>query len=272
MRKGNTKNKERESKENIETKIKKKKKLNALDIITLSVIAILVIMYAPRGWSLYQEHKKAEEEAKKEPVIVYPLEVEITEQDTEFFVKFFKDYAVGITATNINLLDGEISQNDMVEFCTALLSKKYSSSGLISKSSMDSSMKKYFDVTGVSYESLGYKELGVYKDTEAKKIFNVTKMMQFEKDSDIYLVYADCVDKSKVQEETYKKDDIEDVYIFTFKKIVTEKTEEAVVITEVKYMLQKVEKEVIEEETVEEVDEKKSTEKKDKEQKKEKKK
>ena len=263
MRKGNTKNKEKENKAEIETNIKKKKRLNALDIITLSVIAILLVMYAPRGWSLYQEHKRAEEEAKKEPVIVYPLEVEITEQDTEFFVKFFKDYAIGITATNINLLDGEISQNDMVEFCRALLSKKYSSSGLISKSSMDSAMKKYFDVSDISYESLGYKELGVYKDTEPKKIFNVTKMKQVEKDSDIYLAYVDCVDKTKVQEESYKKEDVEDIYIFTFKKIVTEKTEGTIVTTEVKYMLQKVEKEVIEEETeeVKEVDEKKAREK-----------
>ena len=260
MRKGNTKNKERESKEKIETKVKKKKKLNALDIITLSVIAILAIMYAPRGWSLYQDHKKAQEEAKKEPVTVYPLEVEITEQDTEFFVKYFKDYAIGITAANINLLDGEISLTDMVEFCRALLSKKYSSSGLISKSAMDGAILKYFDTSGVSYQRLGYKELAVYEDTDAKKIFNVTKMMQFEKDSNIYLVYADCVDKSKVQEETYKKEDIEDIYIFTFEKEETEKTEGSIVATEVKYILQKVEKEVIEEET-EEVDEKKATDK-----------
>lgn len=232
---------------NKEENTKKKKKLNALDIIVLSVIAILLIMYAPRAWSLYEERREMLAEAKKPPVIEYPLEVEITEQDTEFFVKYFKDYSVGITAEGINLID-DISQNDMVDFCRAILSKKYSSSGLISKSSMDSSIKKYFDVEGISYSDLGYKELNVYTNTESKKLFNVTKLMQTEKDSDIYLVYADCIDKSKVQEESYKKEDIEDIYIFTFKKIVTETTEENIVKTDVKYILQKVEKEVIEEE------------------------
>ena len=57
----------------------------------------------------------------------------------------------------------------MVDFCRAILSNKYSSSGLISKSSMDSSIKKYFDVEGISYESIGYKELKVYTNTEAQK-------------------------------------------------------------------------------------------------------
>lgn len=227
-------------------KVRKKKKLNALDIIVLSVIAILLVMYAPRAYSLYEERKSMLAEANKEPVIEYPLEVEIKEQDTEFLVKFFKDYSVGITAEGINLLD-DISQNDMVDFCRAILTNKYSSSGVISKSSMDSSMKKYFDVEGVSYENLGYKELKVYKSVEPAKVFNVTKMMQTERDSDIYLVYADCIDKSKVQEESYKKEDIEDVYIFTFKKIVTETTVDNVARTDVKYILQKVEKEVLEE-------------------------
>jgi len=238
---------------NKEENITKKRKLNALDIIVLSVIAILLIVYAPRAWSLYEERKAMLEEAKKPPVIEYPLEVEITEQDTEFFVKFFKEYSVGITAEGINLLD-DISQNDMVDFCRAILSDKYSSSGLISKTSMDSSMKKYFDLEGVSYEGLGYKELKVYENTEPAKVFNVTKLMQFEKDSDIYLAYADCVDKSKVQEESYKKEDIEDVYIFTFRKIVTETTVDNIVKTDVKYILQKVEKEVVEEEIVEETE------------------
>lgn len=249
---------------NKQEKAKKKRILNALDIIVLSVIAILFIMYAPRAWSLYEERKAMLEEAKKPPVIVYPLEVEITEQDTEFFVKFFKDYSVGITAEGINLFD-DISQNDMVDFCRAILSNKYSSSGLISKSSMDSAIKKYFDVEGIVYQDLGYKELKVYANTESQKVFNVTKLMQTEKDSDVYLVYADIVDKSKVQEESYKKEDIEDVYIFTFRKIVTETTVEDVVKTDVKYILQKVEIEVIEEETekIEEtVKESKKTEKK----------
>lgn len=249
---------------NKQEKAKKKRILNALDIIVLSVIAILFIMYAPRAWSLYEERKAMLEEAKKPPVIVYPLEVEITEQDTEFFVKFFKDYSVGITAEGINLFD-DISQNDMVDFCRAILSNKYSSSGLISKSSMDSAIKKYFDVEGIVYQDLGYKELKVYANTESQKVFNVTKLMQTEKDSDVYLVYADVVDKSKVQEESYKKEDIEDVYIFTFRKIVTETTVEDVVKTDVKYILQKVEIEVIEEETekIEEtVKESKKTEKK----------
>lgn len=232
--------------ENEEEKVKKKRKLNALDIIVLSVIAILLIMYAPRAWSLYEERKAMLAEANKPPVIEYPLEVEITEQDTEFFVKFFKDYSVGITAEGINLLD-DISQNDMVDFCRAILSKKYSSSGLISKSSMDASMKKYFEVEGIAYQDLGYKELKVYENTDAAKVFNVTKLMQFEENSDIYLVYADCIDKTKVQEESYKKEDIEDVYIFTFKKIVTETTVDNIVTSDVKYILQKVEKEVVEE-------------------------
>jgi len=248
MRMGREK-KEKKDK-NKEQSLNKKRKLNALDIIVLSVIAILFVMYAPRAWSLYEERKAMLEEAKKPPIIEYPLEVEITEQDTEFFVKFFKDYSVGITAEGINLLD-DISQNDMVDFCRAILTDKYSSSGLISKSSMDSSIKKYFDVEGVSYEGLGYKELKVYANTEAQKVFNVTKLMQTEKDSDIYLVYADVIDKSKVQEESYKKEDIEDVYIFTFKKIVTETNVDGVVTSEVKYVLQKVEKEVVEEKTEE---------------------
>ena len=67
----------------------------------------------------------------------------------------------------------------------------------------------------------------------------MNSIMQTEKDSDIYLVYADVIDKSKVQEESYKKEDIEDVYIFTFRKIVTETTIEGVVKTDVKYILQK---------------------------------
>ena len=67
----------------------KKRKLNVLDIITLSVIAILASLYAPRAWSLYEERRAMLEEAKKPPVIEYPLEVEITDQDAQFFIKFF---------------------------------------------------------------------------------------------------------------------------------------------------------------------------------------
>jgi len=236
---------------NKEENITKKRKLNALDIIVLSVIAILLIVYAPRAWSLYEERKAMLEEAKKPPVIEYPLEVEITEQDTEFFVKFFKEYSVGITAEGINLLD-DISQNDMVDFCRAILSDKYSSSGLISKTSMDSALKKYFDVSDLDYSSLGYKSLAVYKDYESQKIFNVTKLMQLEENNDMYLVYADCIDKTNVQEGTYKKENIEDVYIFTFKKVVTEEDIETGIVSNVKYIIQKVEKEVVEDATEEE--------------------
>lgn len=228
-------------------KVKKERKLKSLDIITISVIVILLILYAPRAWSLYEEHRAKLEETKKEEVIEYPLEVEITEQDTKFFVDFFKDYAVGIRA-NINLLDG-ISQNEMVDFCRALLSEKYSSSGVISKTSMDNAIQKYFDVSGLVYQDLGYKSLAVYEEYESQKVFNVTKLMQLEKDSDLYLVYADCIDKSNVQEGTYKKENIEDVYIFTFKKIVTEEETETGIVSNVKYILQKVEKEIIEENT-----------------------
>lgn len=231
-------------------KTKKKRKLNILDLITISVILILLIMYAPRAWSLYEEHRAALEEAKKPPVIEYPLEVEITEQDTKFFVDFFKDYAVGIRA-DINLLDG-ITQNEMVDFCRVLLSEKYSSSGVISKTSMDSALQKYFEVSGLDYTSLGYKSLTVYKEYEAQKVFNVTKLMQLEENGDMYLVYADCIDKANVQEGTYKKENIEDVYIFTFKKIVTEEETELGVVSNVKYIIQKVEKEVIEEPAPEE--------------------
>ena len=231
-------------------KVKKNRKLKVLDIITLSVIAILLIMYAPRAWSLYEERRAALEEAKKPPVIEYPLEVEITEQDTKFFVEFFKDYGVGIRA-EINLLDG-ITQNEMVDFCRALLSEKYSSSGVISHSAMNSAVKKYFDVSDLNYAGLGYKSLGVYKETEAQKVFNVTKLMQLEENGDLYLVYTDCIDKANVQEGTYKKENIEDVYIFTFKKIVTEEETELGVVSNVKYIIQKVEKEVIEEPAPEE--------------------
>jgi len=239
----------KDNKENQE-KTKKKRKLKILDIITLSVIVILLIMYAPRAWSLYAEHRAAIEEANKPPVIEYPLEVEITEQDTKFFVDFFKDYAVGIRA-DINLLDG-ISQNEMVDFCRVLLSEKYSSSGVISKTSMDSALKKYFDVSDLDYSSLGYKSLAVYKDYESQKIFNVTKLMQLEENNDMYLVYADCIDKTNVQEGTYKKENIEDVYIFTFKKVVTEEDIETGIVSNVKYIIQKVEKEVVEDATEEE--------------------
>lgn len=240
-----------EEKKQKKVKVKKKRKLNVLDIIVLSVIAILLVMYAPRAWSLYEEHRAMLAEANKPPVIEYPLEVEITEQDTKFFVDFFKDYAVGIRA-DINLLD-DITQNEMVDFCRVLLSEKYSSSGVISKTSMDNAMQKYFEVSGLDYASLGYKSLTVYKDYESQKVFNVTKLMQLEENSDLYLVYADCIDKNNVQEGTYKKENIEDVYIFTFKKIVTEEETETGIVTNLKYVLQKVEKEVIEETTDENV-------------------
>ncbi len=253
---------EKKVKEENTEKVRKKKKLNILDIITVSVILILIVMYAPRAWSLYEEHRIKMEEAKKPPVIEYPLEVEITEQDTKFFSEFFKDYAVGIRS-GINLLD-DITQNDMVDFCRAILSEKYSSSGLISKTSMDSAMQKYFEVSGVDYASLGYKSLTVYKEYDAQKVFNVTRLMQLEENGDLYLVYADCIDKVNVQEGTYKKENIEDVYIFTFKKIVNESQNElGVVTTDVKYVLQKVEKEVIVEEIPEETPQE-NTNKKDK--------
>ena len=218
----------------------KKKRLNVLDIITIVVVIVLLVIYAPRAWSLYEQRKEMLEEAKKEKVIEYPLEVEITEEDAKFFVNFFKDYAVGIRA-DINFLD-DITENEMIDFARAILSEKYSSSGVISKTAMDNALKKYFDVSDLDYTKLGYKTLGVYKEYDAQKVFNVIKLMQLEKDGNLYLAYADCIDKNNVQDGTYKKENIEDVYMFTFEKKVEEVTTESITNREVSYILKKVQK------------------------------
>ena len=236
----NTENKRRIS--------EKKKRLNILDIISIVVIISLLALYAPRAISLYEERKEYLKEANKEKAVEYPLEVEISEEDTKFFVSFFSDYSIGITS-GVDFTD-DISQNEMIDFSRAILSEKYSSSGVISKMAMDNAIKKYFDVSDLNYTKLGYKSLSVYKEYEAKKLFNVTKLMQLEKDSNMYLVYADCVDKSNVQEGIYKKENIEDVYMFTFEKMEEESLNDNEVENKVRYILKKVEIERTNEEDV----------------------
>ena len=235
--------------DNIEIKkrIKKKRRFNFLDIITITVIVLLIAIYMPRAYNLYSERKELLKESKKEKVVEYPLEVEITEQDTKYFARFFEEYAVGITS-NVNFLDG-ITQNEMVDFSRAILSEKYSSSGVISETSINNTVKRFFGISDIDYKSLGYKSLDVYKDYEVKKVFNITKLMKLDKDSDLYLAYIDCIDKSKVQDGSYKKEDIEKVYIFTFKKV--EEKDENGNVTNLQYILQKVEEENTQEENVE---------------------
>ncbi len=221
---------------------KKRIKINFLDILTLVVIVLILVIYAPKAVSLYSESKETANESNNANVVEYPLEVKISEEDTEFFINFFKEYALGITA-GVDFLDG-ISENEMIDFCRVLLSEKYSSSGVISKTSMDALLKEYFDVSNIKYEDLGYKSLAVYKDYEALKVFNITKLMQLEKDGDTYIAYVDCIDKNKVTDGTYKKEDIEDIYIFTLKKITTEDTNNNDnSSSNTRYVIKKVEKE-----------------------------
>lgn len=216
---------------------KKTRKINALDIITLVVIIVLIAIYAPRAYELYAERKAKLEEANKEPVIVYPLEVEITDKDTEFFTQFFKDYAVGITS-GVDFSD-DVTEKEMVEFARAILSEKYSSSGVISQTSMDNTLKKYFDVSDVNYKNLGYKSLAVFKDYKTSDVYNITKLMQAEKDGDIYLAYVDVIDKEKTKGKTYTEDDIKEKYLFTFKKV--EEKDETGNVTDTRYIIQKTE-------------------------------
>lgn len=230
-------------------KIRKKKLLSSLAIVIFTTILLLLGIFVPKIWSSYEEKpidSNKEDSIKTENIVEYPLEVEITEQDAKYFVDFFNDYSIGITAANINLID-EITQNEMIDFCRAILSSKYASEKIIPKEDIAFAIEKYFGVEDIAYDALGYTTFEVYEEYEAKKVFNVTKFMQLEKDSDIYLVYADCIDKTKVKEETYKKEDVEDVYVFTFKKVVEEKQEKETIISEINYVLQKVEIEVVEE-------------------------
>lgn len=226
---------------NDEEKPKKNRRFNILDIICLVIIVALIAVYAPRAYRLYSERQDKLSEAKKDEVIEYPLEVKLTEEDTKFFTQFFKDYAVGITS-GVDFTD-DITEKEMVDFSRAVLSEKYSSSGVISKTSMDSTIKKYFDVSDLDYKKLGYKSLAVYKEYTPKEIYNITKLMQKEKDGDIYLAYVDTLDKEVAKEGTYKPEEVKAKYIFTFKKI--ENKEEEKNISEVKYIVQKVEKEQV---------------------------
>lgn len=224
-------------KEKQEKKVKKRK-FNILDIITLVVIIALIAIYAPRAYELYAERKAMLEEAQKEPVIVYPLEVEITEEDTAFLTQFFKDYAVGVTS-GVDFSDG-ITEKEMIDYSRAILSEKYSSSGVISQTSMDNLLKKYFDVSDLDYKSLGYKSLAVYKEYETSDVYNITKLLQKEENGDIYLAYVDMIDSEKAKEKSYTEDDVKEKYLFTFKKV-EEKDEEGNV-TGVRYIVQNVEK------------------------------
>lgn len=217
-----------------------KSRKNALKIIAIILFVLVIFLFiiiAPVIMNFEEENKEKFEEKKKEEIIEYPVEVTISEHDAKFFVEFFNNYAVGIQA-DINLLD-DINQNEMIDFCRMVLSEKYLNSGVIPKNSMDDAIEEYFGLTNLNYTELGYDSLDVYKEYKADKVFNITKLMKQEKDSEIYLVYADCIDKSKVSEETYKKEDVEDKYMFTFEKVVQEIAETRS--TNVRYILNKVE-------------------------------
>jgi len=206
-------------------KIRKKKFLSSLAIIIFTVVLLLLGIFVPKIWSSYEENpvdNNKDDSQEIDNIIEYPLEIKMTEQDTKYFTQFFNDYSVGITAENINLIDG-IAQNEMIDFCRAILSEKYSDEKVIPKEDIVVAIEKYFGVEDIEYDTLGYTTFEAYEEYSLEKVFNVTKFMQLKKNSDIYIVYTDCIDKSKVKEETYKKEDVEDVYIFTFKKVVEEK-------------------------------------------------
>jgi len=219
----------------------KNKKIKLIDTLAISLIAILFILFAPKTFVTEEAGKVTTVYEEKKNFTEYPLEIKIDDNDKQKIMELLKVYSIGIEANNINLLDG-ISQNEMVEFCIATLSEQYASAENIPKTSVEKSMTKYFDMRDVNYEGIGYTEFKAYKNIKAKKVFNVTKVMQIEENSDSYFVYTDCVDSSKIHEETYKKEDIENVYIFTMNKIVEEKKDGNIVHSEIRYILQKVEK------------------------------
>lgn len=220
----------------------KNKKAKLIDIIAICFIVILFIVFAPKTFVTEEAGKVPAVYEEKKNFIQYPLEIKITDEEKQTLMEFFKAYSIGSETNNINLLD-DISVNEKIEFCIGVLSSENISNETISKEDVKNSMKKYFDETDINYEDLGYEEFELYENIKAKKVFNVTKVMQAEENSDIYLVYTDCVNASKIHEETYKKEDIEDVYIFTMKKIIEEKKDNNIVHSELRYVLQKVEKE-----------------------------
>ena len=216
-----------------------KRKSNILKISAIIIFVFLFMILAPKLNSIYQMEESHVEEIKNKQENIYPLEVSISEEDAKFFVEFFYDYSIGIRAS-VDFLDG-ITENEMIDFCRAILSEKYWDVGVIPEKAMNSALKKYFDVSNLDYNNLGYDSFTTYEKYKPDKVFNITKLMQTEKDSDIYLAYVDCIEKNNVKEETYNKNDVEKKYIFTFKKIVTEEIKEAVNITNFKYVLQNVE-------------------------------
>lgn len=221
----------------------KKKKVKLIDTLAISAIAILFLLFAPKTFVTEEAGKVTSVYEEKKNFVEYPLEIKISDNDKQKIMEFLKDYSVGMEVNNINLLDG-ISQNEMIEFCIGVLSIENISNENISKESVESRIHKYFDEADINYDDLGYAEFKVYENIKAKKVFNVTKVLQLEEDSDIYLVYTDCVDISKIHDEVYKKEDIEDIYIFTMKKIIEEKKDGNITHSEFKYILQKVEKEI----------------------------
>lgn len=199
---------------------KKKRKLRILDIMCILTVIVLLCVYVPRAYSLYSENKKEKTGEKK---ITYPLKVEILDEDKLFFAEFVEDYAIGILE-DVDPTDG-FDDKEKVNFVRHVLSEKYKSSGVVSKSAMNSMLKKYFDVEDLDYASLGFKKLGVYEKYESQYIYNITKLEQYDAVGEIYLAHADKIDKTNVIDGKYKEENVEEEYIFTLKKI----TEVAVV-------------------------------------------
>ena len=227
----------------IKKTVKKKRFYSILAIILFIATLLLLTRFIPKIWLVNESTSASDKTEETKNDIEYPLEIKITEQDRIFFTNFFTDYSIGITAKDVNMLDG-ISQKEMVEFSKAVLSEKYLSSKIIPKEDIEEAVEKYFGISDLQYDNLGDTSFYICEECKSEKIFNLTKLVHLEKDSNIYLVYADCIDKTKIHEETYNKEDVEAAYVFTFRRILVNTQKENVNHSEVNFVLTKVEKEI----------------------------
>ncbi len=227
----------------IKKTVKKKRFYSILAIILFIATLLLLTRFIPKIWLVNESASASDKTEETKNETEYPLEIEITEQERIFFTEFFTDYSLGITSKDINFLDG-ITEKEMIDFSRAVLSEKYLSSKIIPKEDIEEAIEKYFGIRDLQYDNIGYTSFDICEECKPQKTFNLKKLIHLEKEGKEYLVYADCIDKSKIHEETYNKEDVEDVYIFTFRRILANTQKENVNHSEVKFVLTKVEKEI----------------------------
>lgn len=207
MRRGNIQKEEK--------KIKSKIKVNIIGLVVILITIILLCIYVPRAIEIAKRHSSAGKVTQA--VIKYPREISLTAENKVVMNDLAVEFALGIIS-EVDPSDG-FTNKEMINFARHNLSEKYSSSGIIPKTSLDTSIKRYFDVENLSYTKEGYKKLTTYVNKKEKlPVYYITKLEQLEKDGDKYKATYDIVGLDKIQDGKYDKKDVKEEYVLQLQK------------------------------------------------------